>query len=83
MHNSVYCYICIYAECLSLYIHILGFENIFIDHLYMFSGFICLFTYLSDAVYVQIGANECKCMLHCTSMLPQMRRVAFDFVQQS
>ena len=49
----------------------------------MFSMFICLFLCILHAAYVQMGANWCKCMLCCTSMLPPMRRVALDSVQQS
>ena len=49
----------------------------------MFYMLICLFSFLLDAVYIQIYANECKFMLYCTSMLPSMKRVALDFVQQS
>ena len=37
--------------------HILGLENIYIDHIYMLSVIICLFAYLVDAVYIQIYAN--------------------------
>ena len=49
----------------------------------MFSMLIWLFTCILDAVYMKIGANECKCKLHCTSMLPPTRRVALDDLQQS
>ena len=35
----------------------------------MFSMFICLFSCILYTEYVQMGANECKCMLCCTSLL--------------
>ena len=63
--------------------HILGLTNIYIDHIYMFSVFIWLFECLIDAAYVQMYANICKFMLHCTSMPPPTRRVALKSVQQS
>ena len=48
----------------------------------MFFMVFCLFAYFLNVAYVQIGVNECKCILCCTSMLPPMRRVALNSVQQ-
>ena len=55
--------------------YILSLENISIDHLYMFTVFVWLFLCLTDAAYMQIYANEFKCMFCCLSILPSMRRV--------
>ena len=53
--------------CLSLYMHIfrpymhiLGLEKIYIDHIYMGAVFICLFACLVDAIYMQMNANACS-----------------------
>ena len=47
----------------------------------MFSVLICLFSCVVYAAHMQIYANVCKFMLHCTSMLPPMRRVSLNSVQ--
>ena len=49
----------------------------------MFAVLFCLFACLMDAAYMQICANECKYMLHCTSMLPPTWRVALNSVKQN
>ena len=76
-YNPLCMYIC------RPYMYILSLENIYIGQIYMLAMFFCLFVYLLSAAYRQIGANECKCMLHCTSMLLQMRRVGLNSVQHS
>ena len=52
-----------------IYIYILGLAYIYINYIYIYiySMLICLFACLvNDATYVQICANECKCILRCT-----------------
>ena len=61
----------------------LGFKNIYIDHIYLFSLLFYLFKCLMNDAYVQICINKCKCILCCTSMLLLMRKVALDSVHQS
>ena len=55
--------------------YILSLATICMDHMYMLSVLIFLFACLVYAAFV------CKCMLHCTSMLPQMR-FTLNSVQQ-
>ena len=45
--------------------------------------FICLYLCIFHAAYVKMSANWCKCMLHCTLMLPPTRRVTLNSVQQT
>ena len=75
LHAYIYIYICSlvsvqgyklpYMHICSLYMHTLSLINIYISYIYMFPNFFYLFAYLLNVAYVQIGANECKCMLHC------------------
>ena len=41
----------------------------------MFTMFICLCLCIICAAYVQMGANWCKCMLHCTPTINCRLRV--------
>ena len=76
-------YLLLYMHICRPYMHILGLEYIYIDHIYIFSRFICLFSCLVDDEYMQIGATKCKYMLYCTSMPPPIRRVTLESVQQN
>ena len=49
----------------------------------MFSTPFCWFSYILYAAYVQMGANGCKFMFHCTLMLPPIRKVVFNSVQKN
>ena len=49
----------------------------------MFSMVFCLLSCILYATYMQMGANRCKFMFCCTSMLPPMSRVALNSGQQS
>ena len=55
----------------------------YMDHIYIFGVLFYLFACLVDSAYMQIYASKFKCMLHCTSMLPFIRRVALNSVQQN
>ena len=49
----------------------------------MFFIFIYVFACFLNATYMQIGANECNCMLHCTSIKFQMIWLFFLYLQRA
>ena len=53
-------------------------KHIYIGPIYMFAMFICVYMCFLHAAYMQMSENWCKCILHCTSMRPPMRRVALN-----
>ena len=61
----------------------LGLVTVYIALVYVFSKLICLVECFLIVSYVQVGVNICTCMLYFTSMLPPMRRLALNYVQQS
>ena len=60
-----------YMRVCGAYMHIVSLANIYIWPIYMFAMFVCMHLCLLLATCVPMGANWCKCMLRCTSVLLQ------------
>ena len=60
-------YIAIYTYMQDICAYMEPEKHIYRSYIYIFAMFICLYLWIVDVAYVQMGANWCKCMLHCTS----------------
>ena len=60
-------YFAIYAYMQGIHAYIEPGKHIYRSYIYMFAVCICLYLCILHAAYMQMGANWCKSMLHCTS----------------